>query len=167
MTIQIVNINFHQWQPSNLDDSTKWPIVRLTVADLFLRLLIGAQLPDLGLRIDDDVRIQGIPGRIVLVISLGLIEGLQRDDLGDDWTVEDMGLVQLVDVGLGHALLLVIGVKDRRAVLPARVRTLPIQLRRVVSDREKDLDDLTVSDSARGVDDLDGFGGGCPNPPDR
>src|SRR4029077_232354 len=49
---------------------------RLAVADLFFRLLVRPQLSHFVLRVEDDVRVQRVARRIVLVIGLGLIEGL-------------------------------------------------------------------------------------------
>src|ERR1700737_2645962 len=50
-------------------------------ADLLPGRLVGAQLSDLGLRVDDDVGVQRISRRVVLVISLGFEECLQRHHL--------------------------------------------------------------------------------------
>src|SRR5437899_10733503 len=49
--------------------------------------------------VEDDVRLVGVAGEIVLVILLRGIEVLERRHLGDDRTREDVGLVQLVDMG--------------------------------------------------------------------
>src|SRR5439155_6829246 len=108
--------------------------------------LIGAQLADLGLRVDDDIRTRWIPCCVILVIGLGFEEGLERHHLGDDRPVEDSSLVQLADVSVGHSLLLIIEIEDRRAVLPAAVGSLTVELRRVMRDREKYLEDLAVAD---------------------
>ena len=92
------------------------------------------------------------------MIGLGLVEGLERHDLGNDPFVEDVGLVQLVDECLGYPLLLIIGVEDRRPVLPAGVGSLTVELGRIMRDGEKHLEDLAVTDAARVIDDLDGLG---------
>ena len=139
-------------------DLPRRPVGGLAVTDLFPGRLVGAELPYLGLRIDDDVGVQWISSRVVLVIGLGFEEGLQRYHLGDDRPVENMSRVQLVDIGVSDALLFVVGVEDRRAVLPAGVGALTVQLRRIVRDGEKDSQDLSVGDPARVVYDLDGLG---------
>ena len=66
---------------------------------------------------------------IVLVIGLSWIESLQRNDFGYDGARENLGLVELRDIGLGDALLFVVGVKDRGAILRAFVGALAIELR--------------------------------------
>ena len=71
---------------------------------------------------------------IILVISLGGIKGLQWDDLSHNRAGENLGPLQLRDVRLGDSLLLVAAIENRRAILAARVRPLPVQLRRVVRD---------------------------------
>src|SRR6266480_7821088 len=50
--------------------------------------------------VEDDVRLVGVAGEIVMVILLCGIEVLERRYLGDDGTGEDVGLVQLIDIGL-------------------------------------------------------------------
>src|SRR6266566_4833207 len=45
--------------------------------------------------VEDDVRLVGVAGEIVLVILLRGIEVLERRHLRDDGTGEDVGLVQL------------------------------------------------------------------------
>jgi hypothetical protein len=45
-----------------------------------------------------------------------------------------MRLLQLGNIGAGDPLLLVIGIEDGGAVLRAKIRALPIELRRVVRD---------------------------------
>ena len=91
------------------------------------------------------------------MIGLRRKEPLQRADLGHDRLLVDFGGVELGDIGLRDLLLLVVGGEDRRAVLRAAVRPLPVQLRRVVHDREEDLQDLAVADLRRVVFDLDRF----------
>jgi len=120
--------------------------------------LVGAQLSDLGLSVDGDVGVQRIARRVILVIGLSLKEGLEQRDFGDDRCVEDLGLVQLVDIAVGDSPLLIIDGEDRRAVLPAGVGSLAVELRRVVRDGEKHLEDLAVAEPARVIEDLDSLG---------
>lgn len=86
--------------------------------------------------VDDDVRLIRIEREIVLVISLGWVKRLQRRDFSDDRAAIRMRRLQLGDVRFGYALLLVVGEKNGRSVLGARVRTLPVQFRRIVCDGE-------------------------------
>src|SRR6266536_5175102 len=91
-----------------------------------------AQVLDLRRIVVGDIGLIGMQRGIVLVICLCRIESLQRHDLGHDRSRKNPGLVELSDVGLGDALLLLILVKNRRSVLRALVRTLTIELRGVV-----------------------------------
>ena len=86
---------------------------------------------------------------IVLVLGFGLPEIARRRHLGDDLArPQPRGL----DVGDGvqrDALLLVVGVEDRRAVAGADVVALPVLRRRIV-DLEEELQQRRGSRSARG-----------------
>src|SRR5581483_5444403 len=64
---------------------------------------------------DFDVRVIGILERVILVVIFGLIEGLQRRYIGNNFVGENLGGVKLRDVCLGDALLGIAGVKDYRA----------------------------------------------------
>jgi len=88
---------------------------------------------------DDDGGLIGVPRQIALMVGLGGIEALERRDLGDDGAPEGVGPLQWVDVGLGDALLLVVGVEHGRAVLGAGVRPLAVELGGIVRDREDHL----------------------------
>ena len=69
---------------------------------------------------------------ILLVVILALPEGRGGLQRGDDWLGEMFRGGQLVDYLLRNVLLLFIGIENRRAVLRAYIRPLPIQLRRVM-----------------------------------
>ena len=58
---------------------------------------------------------------VVLLIFRFGVEGGEGSELGDDGLVEDFGLGQLVDVGLGDLPLGFGGVKDGGAVLGSEV----------------------------------------------
>ena len=88
---------------------------------------------------------------VVLVVGLGLEELLERLERGGDRLVENPRPLELLDVGLGDAALLVARVEDRRAVLRADVAALAVDLRRVVGDGEVDAQQLAVSDAPRVV----------------
>src|SRR5206468_12385325 len=92
----------------------------------------------LGTRIEQDVGLERIPSGVVLVVLLGGIEAIERNDLGDDRAIEDLGPIQLLDVGLCDTTLLVVAVEDDRAVLASHVWTLPVLCRGIVRDREED-----------------------------
>src|SRR2546430_12821502 len=67
--------------------------------------------------VEDDVRLVGVAGEIVLVILLRGIEVLERRQLGDDRAREDVGLVQLIEIGLSDIFLSLARVQDRRHIL--------------------------------------------------
>lgn len=76
---------------------------------------------------------------VILMIGLGFVERIERNNLGDNWLLEDFGFVDLSDVGFGNALLLFVSVKDSRAVMRADVGALPIEFRRIMSHGEEHL----------------------------
>ncbi len=61
------------------------------------------------------------PG-VVLVIAFRRIERLQRHHLGDDLVWEYLRLLELRDIGLRDALLLVIAEEDDRPILRSLIR---------------------------------------------
>jgi hypothetical protein len=89
--------------------------------------------------------------QIILVVVLRRIEPLERRNLSDDRAREGVGLVELRDVALRDPPLLGIGIKDRRAILGAQVRSLTVQLGRIVNRGKRDLKNLSVRD-LRGVE---------------
>ena len=96
--------------------------------------------------------------QVVLVIRLGGVERRQRDHLGDDLLRVALGGVELGDVLLGRFLLRRVGIEHRRAVLRAVVGVLAVQLRRIVHDREEDLQQRAVAHLLRVVGDLHRLG---------
>src|SRR4051812_18004561 len=117
-----------------------------------------AQVLDFRSVIENDVRLVRVQGCVILVIRLGWIERLQRRHLGGDRARKYFLLSQLRDIGLGYALLLVVGIEDRRAVLRSLVRTLAVQLRGIVRNREKHSQQLAVCNLRRIEDHLNGLG---------
>ena len=81
---------------------------------------------------------------VVLMVSLGLVESFEGDDLRHDWPLEGFRAVGALDVILGGLPLFFVGVEDRRAVLLAAVRPLAVLLRRVVRDGEGKIEQLRV-----------------------
>ena len=123
----------------------------LVLADLDAVREVFPDLLDLRTGVEEDVRLERIPLGVVLVVVLARIEAIERDDFRDDGAIEDLRGIELLDVGLGHALLLVVRVEDHRAILLSDIRALPVLRRRVVRDREEDLEELAVR-HARGVE---------------
>src|SRR6185312_2281104 len=115
------------------------------------------QVRNLGQVIDGNVRIVRVQGRIILVISLRGIKGLQRDDLRDNASMKHFGLSQLRDVGIGNTLLVGVRIRNHRAVLRAFVWALAVELRWVVDDGEEHLEQLAVRNLRRVKRHLYGF----------
>ena len=80
------------------------------------------------------------------MILLGRIESAVRLDSGNDVGLERVRLVELGDVGPRDLHLLGVDGKNRRAVLRAGIRSLPIELGRIMRHREIDLQDVPVAD---------------------
>ena len=68
---------------------------------------------------------------------------------GHDRARKDVRLVELGDIGLGDPLLLVVGIEDGRAILSAPVRSLIVQLGRIVRNRKINLQNLAVGNLLR------------------
>ena len=94
---------------------------------------------DLGLVVDDDIRLAGVEGQIILVVRLRGMELLQRGDLGHDGFAEHTIRGQFPDVFNCGFLLTGIGKENGRTVLAPDIRALPVELGRVVGDDKEDL----------------------------
>lgn len=105
-----------------------------------------------------DVGVVGVKGGVVLVIVFGAIKGFEGGDLGDDGAAEYFGLIELLHIGLGDALLIGTGKENCGAVLGAAVWTLAIQFCGVSGDGEKNFQQLAQRDLRRIVDYLYGLG---------
>jgi hypothetical protein len=81
---------------------------------------------ELGQIIDDDVRIVGVPGEKVLMVSFGRKKTFERNHLRNDWLGEYLCLIELSDVRISDLFLIRIRIEDRRAVLRARIGPLLI-----------------------------------------
>src|SRR5580658_2952198 len=103
-----------------------------------------AEMLDLGRIVNCDVWVVRVKRSVVLVIGLGCVEGVQRNDLRHDRSTKRSCLFKLGDVGLRDVLLFVIGVENHRAILAAGIRPLAIELRGVVSHGEEYFEKLTV-----------------------
>src|SRR6266404_9148233 len=106
------------------------------LADIQLRQRL-LQMAELGQIVDGDVRLVWMKLRVILVIVLCGIERLQRHYLRHNGLRKSLGAVELINIGLRNALLLVIGIEDYRAVLSAVVRPLPVQFRGIMRDGKK------------------------------
>ena len=71
---------------------------------------------------------------IILVISLCRIKRFQWHNLSDDLSREDLGLIELGNVGFRNSLLFVAIVENCRSILTTFVGALPIELRGVMCD---------------------------------
>jgi len=128
---------------------------------LFLYVEIGElllEVGDLGGVVDHDVGIVGMMDRVILVVGLGGIEGFQRDELRDDRTGKDSGLIELVDIGVCDVLLVGTREKNYGAILRAGVGSLAIRFRGIVRDEEKNFQKLAESDLGGIEDYFYGFG---------
>src|SRR5581483_9991093 len=103
------------------------------------------QVLDLRRVVEDDVGLRGMPDRVILVIGLGREERrIHRAGPGDDRALPRLRRIELRDV-VPRDLRLRLALRENlRAVLRARVRSLAVELRRVVRDREEDLQNLAV-----------------------
>ena len=102
------------------------------------------QLVDLRRGDAGDVRLAGVPDRVVLMIGLGAVEAFQRRQQGDDRAAEHARGFQLRDVGRRDLALRLALEKDRRPVLAATVIALAIELGRIVSDCEQHFQQLVL-----------------------
>src|ERR1700677_1560816 len=97
--------------------------------------------------------------QVVLVLGLRLPEGSRGHDLGHHLAGPEAGGLHVGNGVLGHQLLLVTGVEDRRAVAQPHVVALTV-LRRGVVDLEEELEDVPVGRHTRIEGDLDRLGMG-------
>src|SRR6476646_2389482 len=98
-----------------ITDTAKIQAGRVNTALLVLDEEFRELLPqrtDLGLVVDDDVRLERMVEEVALVISLGVVEPLQLRDLGDDLAAKHFRGVELLDVRPGDTPLRVVGVED-------------------------------------------------------
>src|SRR5215467_14728276 len=98
--------------------------LRFTKEDQPTRLLSYIEVGELLLQVldfwrvvENDIGLVGMESSIVLMIGLGGIEALQMYDLRDDAMRKDLGLINLRDVCLCNALLVVVCVEDGGAIL--------------------------------------------------
>jgi hypothetical protein len=92
---------------------------------------------------------------VVLMVVLGRIKACQLSELGDNRAVEHVSLIELRDIRLGNALLSFVSIENCRAVLCPDIRSLAVELGRVVRDGEIDTQNLSILNLARIDFDLD------------
>ena len=80
----------------------------------------------------------------VLVVALGGVEILERNNLGHNRSRENFGFVELIDSGPRGLPLVLVGIKDRRTILASPVRTLAVQLGGIVRHGEEDREQVAV-----------------------
>ena len=81
-----------------------------------------------------DIPFQRMMLHIFLVIRLGRVKTVERFERGHDRGIENFGVGELLDICLGNVLLIVVGIKNRRAILVAFVGALMIELGWIVGD---------------------------------
>jgi len=81
-----------------------------------------------------------------MVIVLRRVERLQGNHLRYDSFPENPGTFGRTYVLLGDTFLVLVGVKNRRAVLATMVRALVVQLSRVVGHGKENLKQLPIAD---------------------
>ena len=116
------------------------------------------EIVDLWKVVDHDVGMRRIPFQEILVVRFGAIKAPAGLDLRHDRRVESPRLVELGYEGLRDVALLGIHRKDRGSVLRADIRSLTVELRRIVNHREKHLQDSPVRDYTWVEGDLHGLG---------
>ena len=94
------------------------------------------ELRDLG---RDHHLAMGLPAvqlEILLVIILGLVEGLEWRELCHDLPIPNFRGGDFLDYLLGHGLLFVVAIKDHRPVLRADIVSLSVQCGGVMHGKE-------------------------------
>jgi len=82
--------------------------------------------------------------QVILMITLRLVKRFKLVELGGDRLIENLRLVQLIDVRPSDPLLLVVRIKNCRAILRAPVGTLSFLFCWNVDHREKHLQQLAI-----------------------
>ena len=91
------------------------------------------------------------------MVGFGWIKTPAGLDPRDNRPIERVRLVELRDIGLRRRGLLIADRENCRAILGSRVRSLAVQLRRIMSHGEIDLQDAAVTDLAGIEGDLHRF----------
>ena len=98
-------------------------LVSVGLQPILVRL---ADLFHLRQRARSDIALVGIVRDVILVIRLRFIERVADGGRGYNRMTEDLGLIELIDVGFCDTLLLVIRAKDCRAILCTVVGSLAV-----------------------------------------
>src|SRR5262249_7303834 len=100
----------------------------------------------------------GISSGIVLMVVLGLVKPLERFERRCNRLRKNVSRVELLDVQLRCTTLLLIGIKDGRAILPADIIALSVEMGRIVGNGEENFQNLPVGPLAGVVFDLHSLG---------
>src|SRR5215831_15767774 len=92
------------------------------------------------------------------MVVLGFVKSLERFERRGNRLRKNVSRVELLDVQLRCATLLLIGIKDGRAILPADIVALAVEMGWIVGNREENLQNLTVGHLAGVVPDLHSLG---------
>ena len=84
--------------------------------------------------------------RVVLVVIFRPIEAFERRHLGNDRLWEYLGGIQLSNVRVRDQLLFIVSLEDRGAIRRTDIRSLAVELRRVMRDRKEDPQQLSIGD---------------------
>src|SRR6185295_14341506 len=85
-----------------------------------------AEILHLGNIVHPDIRTIQMMGEIILMVVFRVVKAGETHNLRHDLPAEDFGLVELIDIRLRDALLLIVGKKDGRPILGAFVGSLPV-----------------------------------------
>src|SRR5881394_887061 len=104
-----------------------------------------AEILELGQIVVNDVSIIRMVSQIVLVVGLSFMESVERRELRRQDSGKHLRLIKLIDIRLRDALLLVSRIENRRTILCAGVRTLPVYLSRIVGHGKENFEQLSIS----------------------
>src|SRR4051794_3206360 len=99
---------------------------------------------ELGQIVVNDVSVIRMVSQIVLVVGLGFMESVERRELSGQDSGKRLRLIKLIDVRVRDALLLISRIENRRTILRAGVRPLPIYLGRIVGHGKENFEQLSV-----------------------
>src|SRR5580765_108708 len=74
------------------------------------------QILKLGQIVVNDIRIIRMIRQVVLVVGLGFMESVERRELRGQDAWEHLRLIELIDIRLGDALLLISRIENRRTI---------------------------------------------------
>lgn len=126
-------------------------VVAIEVGKFFLEVF------EFGKVVHHDVGFVGMVLQVVLVVVLGGVETLQRNDLCDDGLRINLRGAELGNIGFSDFLLFIAEIENRGAVLGTVVRALTVEFSGVVADGKEKHQDLAVGNLRRVEDDFHRF----------